>query len=123
MRRGSTSMSSSNPITKNWHPYTDTAVKEFTYFVTLYGPALSHRLNVVELPADTVPYAWAPEIAAIAGPSITEKTNYRLLANAIAHQWWGVSVSPAARTIGGLLTASPATPRPCTWKAPRARRA
>src|SRR5262249_3277119 len=42
-------------------------------------------------------YAWAPEIAALAGPSITEKTNYRLLANAIAHQWWGVSVSPASR--------------------------
>ncbi|HEY1657309.1 MAG TPA: M1 family aminopeptidase [Candidatus Sulfotelmatobacter sp.] len=77
--------------------YTTTAVQEFTYFVTLYGPPLSERLNVVELPADTVPYAWAPEIAAMAGPSITEKTNYRLLANAIAHQWWGASVSPAAK--------------------------
>jgi aminopeptidase N len=52
---------------------------------------------VIELPGDTVPYAWAPEIAALAGPSITEKTNYRLLANAIAHQWWGVSVSPASK--------------------------
>jgi tetratricopeptide (TPR) repeat protein len=77
--------------------YTTTAVQEFTYFVTLYGPPLSERLNVVELPADTVPYAWAPEIAALAGPSITEKTNYRLLANAIAHQWWGASVSPASK--------------------------
>jgi tetratricopeptide (TPR) repeat protein len=77
--------------------YTTTAVQEFTYFVTLYGSPLSQRLNVVELPGDTVPYAWAPEIAAIAGPSITEKTNYRLLANAIAHQWWGVSVSPASK--------------------------
>lgn len=77
--------------------YTTTAVQEFTYFVTLYGSPLSQRLNIVELPADTVPYAWAPEIAAIAGPSITEKTNYRLLANAIAHQWWGASVSPAAK--------------------------
>jgi len=77
--------------------YTTTAVQEFTYFVTLYGTPLSQRLNVVELPGDTVPYAWAPEIAALAGPSITEKTNYRLLANAIAHQWWGVSVSPASK--------------------------
>ena len=33
----------------------------------------------------------------MAGPSITEKTNYRLLANDIAHQWWGVSVSPATK--------------------------
>src|SRR5579863_735703 len=77
--------------------YTTTAVQEFTYFVTLYGTPLSQRLNVIELPGDTVPYAWGPEIAGIAGPSITEKTNYRLLANAIAHQWWGVSVSPAAK--------------------------
>ncbi|MGA9393221.1 MAG: M1 family aminopeptidase [Candidatus Sulfotelmatobacter sp.] len=77
--------------------YTTTAVQEFTYFITLYGTPLSQRLNVVELPGDTVPYAWAPEIAALAGPSITEKTNYRLLANAIAHQWWGVSVSPATK--------------------------
>ena len=59
--------------------YTTTAVQEFTYFITLYGTPLSQRLNVVELPNDTVPYAWAPEIAGLAGPSITEKTNYRLL--------------------------------------------
>src|SRR5271156_2841699 len=77
--------------------YTTTAVQEFTYYITLYGPSLSQKLNVVELPGDTVPYAWAPEIAALAGPSITEKTNYRLLANAIAHQWWGISVSPETK--------------------------
>jgi tetratricopeptide (TPR) repeat protein len=77
--------------------YATTAVQEFTYFITLYGIPQSQKLNVVELPSDTVPYAWAPEIAGIAGHSITEKPNYRLLANAIAHQWWGVSVSPAAK--------------------------
>ena len=77
--------------------YATTAVQEFTYFVTLFGSPQSQKLNVVELPGDTVPYAWAPEIAALAGPSITEKVNYRLLANAIAHQWWGVSVSPASK--------------------------
>jgi tetratricopeptide (TPR) repeat protein len=77
--------------------YTTTAVQEFTYFITTYGTPLSQRLSVVELPGDTVPYAWAPEIAGLAAPSITEKTNYRLLANAIAHQWWGVSVSPATK--------------------------
>jgi len=77
--------------------YTTTAVQEFTYFITLYGLPPAQKLNVVELPEDTVPYAWAPEIAALAGPSITEKVNYRLLADAIAHQWWGVSVSPATK--------------------------
>src|ERR1700730_15131122 len=77
--------------------YTTTAVQEFTYYITLYGTPLSQRLNLVELPGDTVPYAWAPEIAALAGDSITEKTNYRPLANAIAHQWWGDAVSPATK--------------------------
>src|SRR5262252_993005 len=77
--------------------YTTTAVQEFTYFITLFGPLPSQRLNVVELPGDTLPYTWAPEMVGLAGPSITEKTNYRLLANAIAHQWWGALVSPAAK--------------------------
>ncbi|HEY6369099.1 MAG TPA: M1 family aminopeptidase [Candidatus Sulfotelmatobacter sp.] len=77
--------------------YTTTAVQEFTYFITLYGLPPSQKLNLVELPGDTLPYMWAPEMAGIAGPSITEKTNYRLLADAIAHQWWGVSVSPASK--------------------------
>jgi aminopeptidase N len=76
--------------------YATTAVKEFTYFVTLYGVAPSTRLRIVEIPDDTVPSAWAPEIAAIASRAVTEKINYRLLANTIAHQWWGVSVSPAS---------------------------
>ena len=77
--------------------YASTAVKEFTYFVTLYGPAPSAKLNVVEIPDDTVPSAWAPEIVALASRAVTPKTNYRLLANTIAHQWWGVSVSPESK--------------------------
>ena len=77
--------------------YAETAEKEFVYFSSLYGPPPSPLLYVVELPDDTVPSAWAPEIAAIASRAVTEKTNYRLLANTIAHQWWGASVSPATR--------------------------
>jgi len=76
--------------------YSETAVKEFTYFVTLYGAAPSTTLRVVEIPDDTVPSAWAPELAAIASRAVTEKVNYRLLANTIAHQWWGASVSPSS---------------------------
>ncbi len=77
--------------------YANTAVKEFTFYVTLYGAAPSTTLKVVEIPDDTVPAAWAPEIAAISSRAVTEKVNYRLLANTIAHQWWGASVSPASR--------------------------
>jgi len=77
--------------------YAETAVKEFTYFITLYGPPASNVLRIVELPDGTVPSAWAPEMAALASRGITPRTNYRLLANAIAHQWWGSWVSPASR--------------------------
>jgi tetratricopeptide (TPR) repeat protein len=77
--------------------YAETAVKEFTYYVTLYGPIPNTTLRVIELPDDTVPTAWAPGVAAIASRAVTERVNYRLLANTIAHQWWGVSVSPASR--------------------------
>ncbi|HLZ42396.1 MAG TPA: M1 family aminopeptidase [Candidatus Sulfotelmatobacter sp.] len=86
------------PTHQNVAPaYTTTAVQEFTYYITLYGLAPSQRLNLVEIPGDTLPYTWAPEIVGLASPSITEKTNYRLLADGIAHQWWGVSVSPATK--------------------------
>src|ERR1700674_1154958 len=76
--------------------YAETAIKEFTYYVTLYGSAPSTTLRVVEIPDDTVPSAWAPEMAAIASRAVTDKVNYRLLANTISHQWWGVSVSPSS---------------------------
>ena len=77
--------------------YGETAAKEFLYFTGLYGPALTPSLNLVELPDDTVPSAWAPEIAAISSRAIQAKTNYRLLANTISRQWWGGIVSPATR--------------------------
>src|SRR5215471_12921374 len=50
--------------------YAETAVKEFTYFITLYGVPPSNVLRVVELPDDTVPSAWAPDIAALASRAI-----------------------------------------------------
>jgi Peptidase family M1 domain/TPR repeat len=78
-------------------PYADFATKEMEYFASLYGPAFSPLLKIVELPDDTVPSAWAPEIAALATRDIGEKTNYRMLADTIAHQWWGGVVSAASK--------------------------
>lgn len=77
--------------------YADTASKEFFFFTSEFGPPWSGNLNVVELPDDTVPSAWGPEIAAIAGRGFSTKVNYRLMANTIAHQWWGTMVSPASK--------------------------
>jgi len=78
--------------------YADYATKELEYFSSLYGPAPSPIMKIVELPDDTVPTSWAPEIAALATRNISEKTNYRLMADAIAHQWWGGVVSPASKS-------------------------
>jgi aminopeptidase N len=75
--------------------YAQTANKEFDFFDETFGEGPSHLLNVVELPDDSLPAYWAPEIAAIAGARIGDRNNYRLLANTMARQWWGVMVSPA----------------------------
>jgi len=71
-----------------------TATKEFDFFTDTFGEAESSRLNVVELPDDTLPAVWAPELAAILGSRVADKSGVRLLANTIAHQWWGSEVSP-----------------------------
>ncbi len=75
--------------------YAQTANKEFDFFSESFGESASRLLNVVELPDDTLPSYWAPEIAAIAGARIADRNNYRLLANTMAHQWWGSTVTPA----------------------------
>ena len=75
--------------------YAGTALREFAYFTSSFGLPESTQLNIVELPDDTVPVAWGPEIAAVAGAHIGGKNDFRLLANTIAHQWWGSQVSPA----------------------------
>jgi tetratricopeptide (TPR) repeat protein len=76
------------------HELAETAAKEFDFFTGLFGGAESARLNVVELPDDTLPAVWAPELAAISGSRTGDKSGIRLLANTIAHQWWGSEVSP-----------------------------
>ncbi len=79
----------------NAAPYADTAQKEQDFFTNLFGQGESPKLYVVELPSDTVPAYWAPEIAALAGTRFVNPPNYRLLANTIARQWWSSEVSPA----------------------------
>ena len=77
--------------------WADTATREFQYYAARLGPPLSNALNIVEIPDDTVPATWAPEIVGISSRNLAGKINYRLLANQIAHQWWGAGVSPATK--------------------------
>jgi aminopeptidase N len=71
-----------------------TATKEYEYFTDNFGALESSHLNVVEIPDDTLPVAWAPELAAIMGSRVGDKSVVRLLAGTIARQWWGCEVSP-----------------------------
>ena len=71
-----------------------TAAKEYDFFTDSFGASETSHLNVVELPDDTLPAIWAPELAAILGSRVGDKSGVRLLANTIAHQWWGSEVSP-----------------------------
>jgi Peptidase family M1 domain/Tetratricopeptide repeat len=70
------------------------AAREFDFFTGTFGALESVHLNVVEIPNDTLPAVWAPELAAIPGNRVGDKTAMRLLANTIAHQWWGSEISP-----------------------------
>ncbi len=76
--------------------YGQEALRVLAYFTSTFGLPESSRLNVVELPDDTMPAYWAPEIAAIAGSRIGGKNDFRLLSNTVAHQWWGSEISPAS---------------------------
>ncbi len=74
------------------------AGREFEYLTSVFGQPESGRINIVELPEDAVGggAAWAPEMVAIAGNRFNMATNpQRLLANMLAHQWWGSEISPA----------------------------
>jgi tetratricopeptide (TPR) repeat protein len=71
-----------------------TAAKEYDFFTDSFGAPESSHLNVVEIPDDTLPAVWAPELAGMQGSRVGDKSGIRLLANTIAHQWWGSEVSP-----------------------------
>jgi tetratricopeptide (TPR) repeat protein len=72
----------------------ETAAREMDFFTNEFGMPESSRLNIVELPDDTLPAVWAPELAAMWGSRVGDKSGIRLLANTLAHQWWGSEVSP-----------------------------
>ena len=71
-----------------------TAARQYDLFSDNFGAPETSHLNVVELPDDTLPAVWAPELAAILGSRVSDKSGVRLLSNTIAHQWFGSEVSP-----------------------------
>ncbi|HEV2325702.1 MAG TPA: M1 family aminopeptidase [Terracidiphilus sp.] len=72
-----------------------TANDEYNFFTNDFGMPETSTVNVVEIPDGTLSSVWAPELAGIPGAYIGNKSGPRLLANTMAHQWWGCEVSPA----------------------------
>ena len=71
------------------------AAKEFEFMSNTFGQPETGQMTIVELPEDAVSASWAPGVAAIAGNRIADHNSTRLLANTLAHQWWGSEISPA----------------------------
>ncbi len=92
-QKGSAPAAASNPTQQ----FAQAANREYDFFSGTFGPTESARLNIIELPDDTVPAYWAPEMALIAGSHLAQynTSNARLLANTIVRQWWSSMVSPA----------------------------
>lgn len=75
--------------------YAATAAQQQEFFTQSFGAPESGILQIVEIPDDSVSASWGPEVVAIAGNRIGDKNSHRLLANTIAHQWFGSAISPA----------------------------
>ncbi len=75
--------------------FAQTANKQFDFFTDKFGAPESSRLNVVEIPDDTLPAVWALSWPPFSAPAWATKSGVRLLANTIAHQWWGSEGEPA----------------------------
>ena len=71
-----------------------TAAKEYDFFTASFGELNSGTLNLDEVPDETLPSVWVPDLAAIPASLVADDSGIRLLAYTIARQWWGVEVSP-----------------------------
>ena len=70
-----------------------TAASEFEFMSTHFGEPETGAMAIVELPEDAVSASWGPGVACIAGNRINSNSA-RLLANTLAHQWFGSEMSP-----------------------------
>ena len=70
--------------------FATTVAQQLASMSAEFGGLNTGELKVVELPETSVSAAWAPGIIAIK----PTHGNARLLANMVAHQWWGSQISP-----------------------------
>lgn len=97
-RIGAASDSKNSSASPDTAAYVAAASQIYGDLVAQFGPPPSHRLDIVELPDGAPLTASSPGVAAIATAGMGGENALRLLANTIAHQWWGNAVSPATQS-------------------------
>ncbi len=74
--------------------YGEMAGKIINFYISKFSLFPFASYTLVEIDDTTVGGYSAPGLALVAKRTLTAKVNYRLLAHEIAHQWWGLRLSP-----------------------------
>jgi len=77
--------------------YGDEVGKILSYYAGLYGPPPSTALTLIETEKGAPAGYSGPGTIFLSPGTIGQQVNSRGLANQLARQWWGVSVSPTTR--------------------------
>jgi tetratricopeptide (TPR) repeat protein len=75
--------------------YADAISHILDYYNDAFGALPAPGLTVAQLPDGTVEGFAAPGLLLVSARQWTAKPNERLLANLVAHQWWGAAVTAA----------------------------
>ncbi|HLJ22985.1 MAG TPA: M1 family aminopeptidase [Candidatus Acidoferrales bacterium] len=75
--------------------YADAISHVLVFFNDDFGALPDPGLTVAQLPDGTVDGFAAPGLVLVSARNWTPKPNERLLADLVAHQWWGAQVTPA----------------------------
>lgn len=75
--------------------YADAVAHVLDYYNDAFGALPNPGMTVAQLPDGTVDGFAAPGLLLVSARQWSAKPNERLLANLVAHQWWGAQVTPA----------------------------
>ncbi|HEY2646585.1 MAG TPA: M1 family aminopeptidase [Candidatus Acidoferrales bacterium] len=76
--------------------YADSAAALMDFFNDAFGPLPDPALTIAQLPDGTVDGFAAPGLVLVSARQWSAKPNERLLADLVAHQWWGAQVAAAS---------------------------
>ena len=84
------------PASANTAPaYADSVAALIDFFNDAFGPLPDPALTIAQLPDGTVDGFAAPGLVLVSARQWSAKPNERLLADLVAHQWWGTQVAAA----------------------------